>query len=191
MRTKFWSESLVAFSERTCRHFCQMLANERGASIVFIAMTMPALIGAMGLAAEVSYWRLHQRSMQNAADAAAIAAASSNGSNYAAVGKGIATQYGFQDGTGQVAVSVTNPATATGCTSNCYSVTITDKVPLYLSQVVGYQGSTTANNQRMSTLTAGAVATVTSAYSYCILALASSGKRGITSDGAPSTNLNG
>src|SRR5215467_14384416 len=113
MRTKFWSESLVAFSQHTCRHFRRMLANERGASIVFIAMTMPALIGAMGLAAEVSYWRLHQRSMQNAADAAAIAAATSNSTNFAAVGKGVAAEYGFQDGTGQVVVSVTKPSTAT------------------------------------------------------------------------------
>ena len=50
--------------------------DERGASIIVIGLMMPALIGSMGLAAEVSYWHLHQRAMQNAADAAAIAAAS-------------------------------------------------------------------------------------------------------------------
>jgi Flp pilus assembly protein TadG len=168
-----------------------LLENEDGASIIFIALTLPALIGAIGLATEVSYWRLHQRSMQNAADAAAIAAASNGGSNYVAVAKAVSAQYGFQDGAGQVAVAVSNPATATGCTTNCYTVTITDRVPLFLSQVVGYQGSTTVNNQKMSTLSAGAVATTTTAYAYCILALAGSGKQGITSNGAPDTNLNG
>jgi len=168
-----------------------LLEEEDGASIVFIALTLPALIGAMGLAAEVSYWRLHQRGMQNAADAAAIAAATNGGSNFVAVAKAVSAHYGFQDGAGQVAVAVSNPATATGCTSNCYTVTITDRVPLFLSQVVGYQGSATVNNQKMSTLTAGAVATSTTAYAYCLLALAGSGKQGITSDGAPSTNLNG
>ena len=32
-----------------------LLENEDGASIIFIALTLPALIGAIGLAAEVSY----------------------------------------------------------------------------------------------------------------------------------------
>jgi len=181
----------MALSPRLCGRFRALLANENGASIIFIALTMPALIGSMGLAAEVSYWRLHQRSMQNAADAAAIAAATNGGSNYVAVGKGVAAQYGFHDGTGQVAVAVNNPGTATGCTTGCYTVTITDKVPLFFSQVVGYQGSGTANSQRVSTLTASAVAAGTAAYPYCVLALASSGKAGIRSDGSPSTNLNG
>src|SRR5262249_21153057 len=126
MRTKFWNESLLAFSNRTCQRFGEMLANESGASIIFIALTLPALIGAMGLAAEASYWRLHQRAMQNGPDAAAIAAATSGGSNFVAVAKAVSAHYGFQDGAGQVAVAVNTPATATGCTSNCYTVTITD-----------------------------------------------------------------
>jgi Flp pilus assembly protein TadG len=191
MRTKFWSKSLVALTARICGRFRQMLTNEDGASVIFIALTLPALIGSMGLAAEVSFWRLHQRSMQNAADAAAIAAAADAGSNYVAVAKSVAAQYGFVSGVGQVAVAVNNPATATGCTTNCYSVTITDQVPLFFSQVVGYQGSATANNQKMSTLTAGAVATGTTGYSYCIVALAGSGKTGISSNGASNANLNG
>jgi len=191
MDTGFWCKGLVALGARFCGRFRTMLANEDGASVIFIALTMPALVGSMGLAAEVSFWRLHQRSMQNAADAAAIAAATNGGSNYVAVAKGVASQYGYHDGTGQVAVAVSNPATATGCTSGCYTVTITDQVPLFFSQVVGYQGSATANNQKVSTLTASSVATGTVAYPYCVLALAGSGKQGITSDGAPSTNLNG
>ena len=46
-------------------------SDERGASIILIALLMPVLIGAMGAAIEISYWQLHQRAMQNAADAAA------------------------------------------------------------------------------------------------------------------------
>ena len=42
---------------------------------VLVALAMPVLVGTMGLAAEASYWYVHQRGMQNAADAAAIAAA--------------------------------------------------------------------------------------------------------------------
>jgi Flp pilus assembly protein TadG len=87
----------------------RFLRNEDGTSIIVIGLTLPALIGGMGLAAEVSYWRLHHRDMQNAADAAAIAAATNGGSGYDVEGKAVAAQYGFQDGTRNITVTVTNP----------------------------------------------------------------------------------
>ena len=49
--------------------------DRRGIVAVIVALAMPVLVGSMGLAAEASYWYVHQRGMQNAADAAAIAAA--------------------------------------------------------------------------------------------------------------------
>ena len=45
-----------------------------GVVVVLVALAMPVLAGTMGLAAETSYWYVHKRGMQNAADAAAIAA---------------------------------------------------------------------------------------------------------------------
>ena len=175
----------------TLERFRSFLGNEDGASIVIIALTLPALIGAMGLAAEVSYWHLNHRAMQNAADTAAIAAATNGGSGYAAEGAAVAAQLGFQSGTGNVTVTVSNPTTAAGCAANCYTVTISNQVPLFLSQVVGYQGSATVSGQPASTLVATAVATSAPAYPYCILALASSGKQGMKTDGSPNSNLNG
>jgi Flp pilus assembly protein TadG len=71
--------------------------NDTAAAAVMFAVAAPILIGAMGLAAEVSYWRVHQRSMQNAADAAAIAAATNAGSTYVAEAQAVAAQYGFQE----------------------------------------------------------------------------------------------
>src|SRR5579871_278147 len=165
--------------------------DESGASIIVIGLSLPVIIGAMALAAELSYWQQHHRALQNAADAAAIAAATNNGSNYASEAKAVATLYGFHDGTGHVQVTVASSATAPGCTANCYSVTISDAVPLYLSSVIGYQGNTAIGNQRGTTLTASAVATVNPAYSYCVLALAGSGAQGITSNGAPKADLQG
>src|SRR5260221_4579644 len=64
------------------RNVRAFLGDQGGASIIVIGLTLPALIGSMGLAVEISYWHLHKRAMQNAADAAAIAAATSNGSAY-------------------------------------------------------------------------------------------------------------
>jgi Flp pilus assembly protein TadG len=165
--------------------------DERGASIVVIGLMLPALIGAMGLAAEISYWQLHHRAMQNAADAAAIAAATNGGSTYAAEAMAVTAQYGFTNSSGNVSVMVTNPSTAPGCMANCYVVTITDQVSLFLSQVVGYTGSTSAKGKRVTTISATAVATAKPAYSYCIVALASSGAVGIDGNGVPDSNLNG
>jgi Putative Flp pilus-assembly TadE/G-like len=152
---------------------------------------MPVLIGAIGLGAEVSNWRVLHREMQDAADSAAIAAAANNGPTYATEAQSVAAQYGFANGVGQVTVAVSNPATAAGCTANCYVVTVSQKVPLSLSQVIGYTGDTTVNGEKGVTIAATAVATVVGHTQYCILALAGSGAQGITSNGAPKADLNG
>jgi Flp pilus assembly protein TadG len=115
--------------------------DDTAAAAVMFTLAAPILIGAMGLAAEVSYWRVHQRSLQNAADAAAIAAATNGGSTYVAEAQAVAAQYGFQNDAGNVTVTVTNPNTASGCTSKCYNVQISDKLPLLLTSIVGFRGN--------------------------------------------------
>ena len=181
----------VGLRDRLARAVGAFIGNERGATIVIVGLALPVIVGAMGLAAEVSYWHLHHRAMQNAADAAAIAAATNGGANYATEAKAVAANYGFTDGSANISVAATNPATAPGCTTNCYVVTVTDQVSLFLSQVVGYTGSTSVNGKRATTISATAVATVNPAYSYCIVALAGSGKAGINANGVPDANLNG
>src|SRR5438094_3440354 len=91
--------------------------NQSGATMVLVALCMPIMVGAMGLSAEVSYWYLRQRAMQNAADAAVIAAATNGGSNYDAEAKAVAAQYGFRDGSSNIVVTASNPSTAVGCAS--------------------------------------------------------------------------
>jgi len=167
------------------------LADQSGATVVAVALLIPVLIGAMGIATEIGYWQLHQRAMHNAADAAVIAAATNAGSNYANEAKAVAAQYGFPDGTGNITVTASNPSTASGCAANCYVVQITDNVSLFLSAVVGYRGTGGVGNHRVNAITASAVAASPGAYSYCVLALGGSGKQGITSNGAPKADLQG
>ncbi len=166
-------------------------ADESGNVFLAVGLALPLLIGAIGLGAEVSYWRVLHRGMQEAADSAAIAAATNNSANYAAEGQSVAAQYSFTDGVNAVNVSVTNPVTAAGCAANCYVVTISKKVPLSLSQVIGYNGDTTVNGQKAKTIAATAVATVNHPIYFCILALATSGAQGIRTNGAPKSDLNG
>ena len=109
---------------------------------VITALALPALIGATGLSAEVSYWYLTQRSMQNAADSAAIAAATNGTANYAVEAKAAAARYGFVDGLNNITVTASNTATCPSGGANCYSATVTGYVPVFLSQVIGYKGTT-------------------------------------------------
>ena len=176
--------------------------DDKAAAAVMFAVAAPILIGAMGLAAEVSYWRVHQRSMQNAADAAAIAAATNAGSTYVAEAQAVAAQYGFQNGAGNITVTVTKPNTASGCTNDCYNVQISDKLPLLLTSIVGFSGNTTIMSATSSgvsqhstvaamSMQGSSIATKASAYKYCIVALGTSGVTDITANGAQKADLGG
>lgn len=61
--------SLVSATTEAC------LASERGAAAVYVALVLPALVGAGGLAVDVASWYVTKRTMQTGVDAAAYAAA--------------------------------------------------------------------------------------------------------------------
>src|SRR5947209_9492704 len=176
--------------------------DDAAAAAVMFAVAAPILIGAMGLAAEVSYWRVHQRSMQNAADAAAIAAATNAGLTYVAEAQAVAAQYGFQNAARNITVTLTKPNTASGCTNDCYNVQISDKLPLLLTSIVGFSGNTTIMSATSSgvsqhstvaamSMQGSSIATKASAYKYCIVALGTSGVTDITANGAQKADLGG
>src|SRR5258708_11242561 len=146
------------------------------------------LVGALGVGFEVSNWYLIARGMQNAADAAAIAAANNAGSNYDVEAKAVAAQYGFVNGTNNISIAVSNTAACPSGGNTCYSVTISGFMPLLLSQVVGYKGDATLNGAAAKQLGSSAIAghpgTPTS---FCLLAL---GPQGIRTNGAPKANMN-
>jgi Flp pilus assembly protein TadG len=174
-------------------HALRLRSNERGAVSVIMGFLLIPLVGALALGAEVSNWYMTTRGMQNAADSAAIAAATNAGSNYDVEAKAVASQYGFVDGTNTISVAVTNTAACPGGGNTCYSVTISGYVPLYLSQVVGFQGDTTLNGTPEKKLSSVAVAKQsTQPHDVCLLALAGSGAaQGIRTNGAPTGNMNG
>jgi hypothetical protein len=167
----------------------RLRADERGAVSVMMGVLMIPLVGALGIGFEVSNWYLKTRGMQNAADSAALAAATNNGSNYDVEAKAVAAQYGFVNGTNDVSVAVSKPA-CPGGGSNCYSVTISAVVPLYVSQIVGYRGDATLNGGPAKQLSSLAVAKPNP--QLCMVALAGSGvSQGIRTNGAPTGNMNG
>src|SRR6516225_2570191 len=171
----------------------RIAAKRRGNVTILAGLLMLPLVGAMGVGFEITNWYLTKRAMQNAADAAVIAASTNGGSNYAIEAKAVAAQYGFVDGSNNVTVTASNTAACPGGGNNCYSVTITDLVPLYLSQVVGFAGNAKIGSAAANSLTSSAVSTQgATPVSLCILALAGSKTDpAILGNGSPKADLTG
>jgi Putative Flp pilus-assembly TadE/G-like len=171
----------------------RLRADQRGAVSITMGLMMIPLVGFLALGFEVSNWYLITRSMQNAADAAALAAAINNSANYDVEARAVAAQYGFVNGVNNVLIGVSNTAICplTG-DPNCYSVTISGYTPLLMSQIVGFQGAGNINGSLQKQLGTLAVAKAASPAEICMLALAGSGTNpAIQTNGAPTANMNG
>jgi Flp pilus assembly protein TadG len=170
----------------------ELQSDRRGTVAVMMGVLLPVLVGTFGLGFEVSNWYLTNRAMQNAADAAAIAAATNASSNYNVEAKAVSALYGFTDGSNNVTVTPSNTATCLSGGNTCYSVTITSLVPLFLSEVVGFKGTSTVNGVAQQSLSATAVATQASiSVPLCLLALGKSGAQDIVTNGNPKANMTG
>jgi len=132
----------------------RLRADERGTVAATMGILMIPLVGFLAIGFEVSNWYLITRGMQNAADAATIAAAFNNGANYDVEARAVASQYGFTNGVNNITVAVTNNAACPGGGNNCYSVSISGFTPLLLSQVVGFQGNGNINGALQKQLSA-------------------------------------
>jgi Flp pilus assembly protein TadG len=172
-------------------------ADRRGNVAIMAALALPALMGTFGLGTEVASWYANQRGMQNAADSAALAAATNAATNYDTEAKAVTAKYGYKDGQNGVAVAVsdttpcppgvTNPAGGT----NCYSVTISQNMPLVLAQFVGYSGDATVSGAPAKRIRAAAIAVQSNVpRPYCLVTL---GQNGITlqANGSPMADLSG
>src|SRR5947207_11547864 len=167
--------------------------DQRGTVSMVMGILIVPLVGALGIGFEVSNWYMSGRGMQNAADAAALAAATNGGANYDVEAKAVAAQYGFVDGANNITVAASNAATCPGGGNTCYSVTISGAAPLLVSQIVGYQGDTTLNGGAAKQLSSVAVAkAMIQPQPLCMVALATSGAaQAIRTNGAPVANMNG
>jgi len=174
----------------------RLRSDKRGNVLVIFAVALPLMVGTLGLAVEGGSWYQTNRSLQNAADEAVVAAATNATSTYLTEAKAVTSQYGFTDGSGNVTVTASNAATCPGGATPCYSVTVTKKLPLMLMQAVGFTGNTTVSGKAAERLQVTAYATQqTSPREYCMLALAGSAPSTSAVDflanGAPKADLGG
>jgi len=159
----------------------RLLRDENGTSAIITAIALVALCGVVGLGIDAGMWYRTQRAMQNAADAAAIAAARDGSANYQAVGKAVAARYGFVNGTSGATVLIANGQPCPGGTSNCYSATVSQPGPRYFTNVLGIPAPN---------LSAAAMSASGQVHNYCLLALGTSGTSpALLADGAPKADL--
>lgn len=178
----------------SCRRAIRRFVIDRGGAVSIItALALPALIAALALGTEVSYWLVESRGLQNAADSAVIAATIDASANYLGQAKAVAARYGFVDGTGGVTVTASNAATCPAGGATCYSVKIATVLPTYLGRVVGYVGNGSVGGVSGTNLSAVAFAKPSGAsHDYCVVALASNGTDpAIQTNGAPMADLSG
>jgi Putative Flp pilus-assembly TadE/G-like len=169
----------------------RLRADERGTVAIIMGFLIIPLVGALGIGFEVSNWYMITRGMQNAADAAALAAATNGGTNFDVEAKAVAARYGFVDGVNNITVIPSNTAACPGGGNTCYSVTISGAVPLLVSQVVGYGGDTTLNGVKEKTLSSAAIASPSAKQQpICLLALSESGTA-LRTNGAPNSDFTG
>ena len=90
--TAFMATVILA---KISRSAIKLQTDRRGNVAVLTALLLPALMGTLGVGFEVSNWYVTKRSMQNAADAATLAAATNGAGGYVAEAKAVAAQYGF------------------------------------------------------------------------------------------------
>jgi hypothetical protein len=169
------------------------LADRGGNIAITTAFVLPLVIGCFGLGAETAAWMTSKRTMQNAADAAAIAAATNAGPSYGAEARAVTAQYGFKDGQDHVTVAVSDTAACPDGTADCYSVTVSRTMPLMLAQITGYAGDAILDGRPAKLISATAVATQgAQPREYCVLTLDNSGvSPALRTNGAPKANLSG
>ncbi|HEV2363877.1 MAG TPA: pilus assembly protein TadG-related protein [Caulobacteraceae bacterium] len=176
------------------RNYC---GGRAGNVAPIIALMVVPMVGAIGMATEVSNWFLTNRSAQNAADsaviAAATAAANNSSSDYSAEGQTVATQYGFTNGANAATVSVVGGVTCPDGTTSCYQATVTKTLPLYMTAIVGYKGTTTLNGNPATLVKASAIAEIKNETTPdCIVALdPKKNAIALHTNGAPKSDLAG
>jgi hypothetical protein len=159
-------------------------SDERGVTAVIVGLVATLIIAIVGLGVDVVGWYRTDRAMQNAADSAAIAAATNGTSTYQNEAKAVAAQYGYVDNSNGIHVTALNNQTCPDPTAeaNCYKVTVAmDTAPQFFSQVIGLAAPP---------LSSAAMAGGDQIHKYCLLALAGSGTDpALLSHGAPNANL--
>lgn len=182
---------LRSLTARFLRNLRRLAAEQGGIVAILWALITPLLMGFIGLGVETGLWYMSKRTLQTAADAAAITGVweKMGGSNITTITSKAtteATRNGWLSTAGAIAVQ--NPPTTGTHTTDASAVEVTlsrQQTSLFvelLAKNLNFPGTIT--------LRARAVATVGNAGTSCVLALATSGT-GISISGSAVFSMSG
>jgi Flp pilus assembly protein TadG len=162
-------------------------ADRAGGVTIFIALSMPAIVGFAGIGTEAANWYLTRRTMQGAADtaASALAAGTSNWSILQSEAKGIAAYYDFVNGSNDTTVTVSPPSSGAYKGSlDAVEVSISKQEPALLSALFLPHGPTIS-------VRAVALANFSLTAEACVVALDKNNETGMTTSGSVSMEFPG
>ena len=159
-----------------------LLGNKDGATATVVGLVFFSLIGFLGLGSEAGMWYYTHRTMQSAADSAAVDAVAAlvAGGNYTAEAKATTAQYGFADGAGGVTVTVNKPPKSGHYTSTANAVEVVVSQP----QTALFSSLFLANGLTISTRAVAAPSGT-----GCVLALDSKASAATFGNGTTNVNL--
>lgn len=181
--------------------FGKLLLSQRAAISPMFALLLLPIAGSIAYSVELGGFYYVQRSAQNAADAAALAAAINNneipadGTTYLLEARAAARLNGFVDGADEVTVEADKLdvcPTGSPAGADCYEAVITSSFPLTFSRVIGFLGTDGSGSQIISaravaTSAGGAAGTPSPA---CLWALGNIGVT-LSGSGIPFADLSG
>ncbi len=188
--------SLQARIEATAR---RLRADERGVSFVVTALAATVLMGFSGLAIDVVMWQVDRRSMQGAADQAALGGATAyrNAGGTTALGASPTAQNGayataIRSGYPASSVIVAPYNNGSTCTNNgCLKVTITKQQPRHFTGIF-LTSDVTATVSAVATCVGcgnGDPTVGSNGGDPCVMALDATGSGVITTSGTPVLSL--
>lgn len=186
----------MALIEQIVRMVRRVFSNTHGAVSPLMALLIVPIVGTLALAGETGGWYYTNRNAQNAADSAAIAAATNNcntgscGASYTLEARGAAARFGFVHGADNATVTPTYPVTCPDGTAGCYRVTVSKVVPVNLARIVGFNGDVALGGGRGQTVTAQATARARVNAGFCIMTLGTS-NNAFRINGGPNFDLGG
>jgi Flp pilus assembly protein TadG len=177
--TRRITSSLSAAVDTASALFRRFQRDQDGSFVIISALTMPVLIGMVGLGAEVTLWYNKHQTQQNAADSTAISAATNYWfnpeGNLSTQAAGVAAAYGYVNGQNGTTITVHRPPTSGNYTTKQTAVEV------IVQQTQSRLFSKLWNNQPQS-ISARAVAYATGG-NGCVLALSGSASKAIDVSG--------
>lgn len=143
---------MSAFKQTTCgkglgmlqRFVVRFFVCRRAAIAPLTALMLLPIVGGIAYAVELGSWNYMQRSMQNAADSAALAAATVNsttGTTSANEARAAAARFNYVNGVNSTTVN----SAITGCpapaSGTCHEAVITTLMPITFSGIFGFTGN--------------------------------------------------